>query len=202
MEHLTTILVILAVSYLCGSIPFGLILIKVFKKTDIRTLGSGNIGATNAVRAGGKLIGFFTLVFDSLKGVLAILLTQEMLIHELDTEFYQIALSLSAFAAVIGHVFPVWLHFKGGKGVATSVAVILYLAPLLGFLGIAVWIMIFFTIHVSSLSSLIMMAILTFAAIFAYNYYISILVLLLSILIFINHASNIKRIIEGKEFKL
>jgi glycerol-3-phosphate acyltransferase PlsY len=179
-----------------------LILVKIFKKTDIRASGSGNIGATNAVRVGGKVIGFFTLFFDALKGVFAIIITQKILAHELNTEFYQVALSLSALTAVLGHIFPIWLGFKGGKGVATSIAIILYLTPLLGFAGIACWIIVFLITRISSISALISMVFLTVIAFFTYAYYISVLVALLATLIFMTHLPNIKRIIHGKESKL
>ena len=188
-------LIILVLSYLCGSIPFGWILIRVFKKTDIRASGSGNIGATNAVRVGGKLIGFFTFVFDALKGVFAILMAQAIVGGEM-------ALSLSALFAVLGHMFPVWLKFRGGKGVATAIASVAYLAPLLGVVGVLTWLMVFATTRLSSLAALVMMLVLTFAAIFTYNVYISGLVTVLTILIFAKHTANIRRLIKGEELKL
>ena len=108
------IFIIGVISYLMGSIPFGLILTKVFLKKDIREIGSGNIGATNALRTGNKLIGYLTLILDVLKAVIPVLYVK---INFPD------AVYLSALCAFIGHVFPVWLKFKGGKGVATYVAV-------------------------------------------------------------------------------
>lgn len=187
--------IISVISYLCGSIPFGWIFIKVFKKTDIRASGSGNIGATNAVRVGGKLIGFFTLIFDAFKGVLAILITQAISSGDL-------ALCLSALLAVLGHMFPIWLKFKGGKGVATTIAAITYLAPLLGIAGIATWLMVFATTRISSLAALVMMLVITFAAIFTYDIYISGLLVILTILIFAKHIANIKRLLKGEELRI
>ncbi len=186
--------IISIISYLFGSIPFGLILIRVFKKSDIRAFGSGNIGATNAVRVGGKLIGFFTLVFDALKGILAVVIAQKISQAE-------VALSLSALFAVLGHMFPIWLKFKGGKGVATTVAVISYLAPLLGLASICTWIITLAISRVSSLAALITMFVMSFIAIFSYDIYISRLVVMLAVLIVIKHRANIKRLLGGKELK-
>ena len=142
MEFLT----IGIISYLMGSIPFGFILTKIFLKKDIREIGSGNIGATNALRTGNKLIGYSTLLLDVMKAILPVLYVK--IIHP---ELIYIA-SLCAF---LGHVFPVWLKFKGGKGVATYVGILFTINIFLGFIFCVSWLLIFLISKYSSLSSLI-----------------------------------------------
>ena len=134
------------ISYLMGSIPFGLILIKVFLKKDIREIGSGNIGATNALRTGNKLIGYSTLLLDELKAVIPVLYVK---INFPDMVF------ISALCTFIGHVFPVWLKFKGGKGVATYVGMLFSINIILGLVFGVCWLIIFFISKYSSLASLI-----------------------------------------------
>ena len=142
MEFLT----IGIISYLMGSIPFGFILTKIFLKKDIREIGSGNIGATNALRTGNKLIGYSTLLLDVIKAILPVLYVK--INHP---ELIYIA-SLCAF---LGHVFPVWLKFKGGKGVATYVGILFTINIFLGFIFCGAWLIIFLLSRYSSLSSLI-----------------------------------------------
>ena len=142
MEYLT----IGIVSYLMGSIPFGLILTKTFLKKDIREIGSGNIGATNALRTGNKLIGYTTLILDVIKAIIPVIYVK--LNHQ---ELIYIA-SLCAF---LGHVFPVWLKFKGGKGVATYIGILFSINIFLGFIFCGSWLIIFLFSRYSSLSSLI-----------------------------------------------
>ena len=142
MEFLT----IGIISYLMGSIPFGFILTKIFLKKDIREIGSGNIGATNALRTGNKLIGYSTLLLDVMKAILPVLYVK--INHP---ELIYIA-SLCAF---LGHVFPIWLKFKGGKGVATYVGILFTINILLGFIFCVTWLLIFLISKYSSLSSLI-----------------------------------------------
>ena len=134
------------ISYLMGSIPFGFLLTKIFLKKDIREIGSGNIGATNALRTGNKLIGYSTLLFDVVKAILPVLYVK--INHP---ELIYIA-SLCAF---LGHVFPVWLKFKGGKGVATYVGILFTINIFLGFIFCGSWLIIFLLSRYSSLSSLI-----------------------------------------------
>ena len=127
------------ISYLMGSIPFGLILTKIFLKKDIREIGSGNIGATNALRTGNKLIGYSTLILDVLKAVIPVLYVK---INFPD------AVYLSALCAFIGHVFPVWLKFKGGKGVATYVGILFSLNIIFGLVFGICWLIIFFHLNI------------------------------------------------------
>ena len=124
------------ISYLMGSIPFGLILTKVFLKKDIREIGSGNIGATNALRTGNKLIGYSTLILDVLKAVIPVLYVK---INFPD------AVYISALCAFIGHVFPVWLKFKGGKGVATILGGLIGINFFIGILICSIWLFVIFT---------------------------------------------------------
>lgn len=118
----------LAIAYLLGSIPFGYLLVRTVKHEDIRATGSGNIGATNVARSGSKWLGILTLVLDALKGFLAVVIAQKIAEMHSYPDAYRVA-AAAALAAVIGHVFPVWLGFKGGKGVATALGVFLALSP-------------------------------------------------------------------------
>ena len=132
-------------AYLCGSIPFGLILTKLFGKKDIRKLGSGNIGATNVLRTGNKYLAFLTLVFDVLKGFIPVFLA---------LEYFRDMVHLVALVSILGHIFPIWLKFKGGKGVATYLGIISALSLQLCFLFIFTWIIVLLIFKYSSLSSM------------------------------------------------
>ncbi len=188
MEFLT----IGIISYLMGSIPFGFILTKIFLKKDIREIGSGNIGATNALRTGNKFIGYLTLLLDILKAVLPVIyvkLNQPELIY---------IVSLCAF---LGHVFPVWLKFKGGKGVATYVGILFAINIFLGFIFCVSWLIIFLISKYSSLSSLI--GSLTIPVyIFFIDQSINVLFFgIMFVLIFYTHKENIKRLKNKEENK-
>ena len=183
---------IILVSYLFGSIPFGLVLTKIFLKKDIREIGSGNIGATNVLRAGNKILGYSTLVLDILKAVLPILYIKF---------FMNDYLYISALSIFIGHVFPIWLKFKGGKGVASYLGILCCLDILTALIFGVVWISIFILFKFSSLSSLL--ASLTIPIFhFFYNsnsdYYFY---FMMFILIFFTHRENIKRLRNNTESK-
>ena len=183
---------IILLSYFMGSIPFGFILTKIFLKKDIREIGSGNIGATNVLRTGNKMIGYITLSLDILKAIIPLLV-----IKFNHPEF----LFISALSIFLGHVFPLWLKFKGGKGVATYVGMLFCINYILGFVFIICWLIIFIISRYSSLSSLI--ASLTiplyhFFIIDNNNYYFFII---LFILIFFTHRENVKRLINNTESK-
>ena len=183
---------IILVSYLFGSIPFGLLLTKIFLKKDIREIGSGNIGATNVLRAGNKILGYSTLVFDILKAVLPILYIKF---------FMSDYLYISALSIFIGHVFPIWLRFKGGKGVASYLGILCCLDIFTALIFGVVWISVFVLFKFSSLSSLI--ASLTIPIFhFFYNsnsdYYFY---FMMFILIFFTHRENIKRLRNNTESK-
>ena len=183
---------VILVSYLFGSIPFGLLLTKIFLKKDIREIGSGNIGATNVLRAGNKVLGYSTLVLDILKAVLPILYIKF---------FMNDYLYISALSIFIGHVFPIWLKFKGGKGVASYLGILFCLDIVTALIFGVVWISVFILFKFSSLSSLL--ASLTIPIFhFFYNsnsdYYFY---FMMFILIFFTHRENIKRLRNNTESK-
>ena len=188
MEFLT----IGIISYLMGSIPFGFILTKTFLKKDIREIGSGNIGATNALRTGNKLIGYSTLLLDVIKAILPVLYVK--INHP---ELIYIA-SLCAF---LGHVFPVWLKFKGGKGVATYVGILFTINIFLGFIFCVSWLLVFLVSKYSSLSSLI--GSLTIPVYIFFNDQMSNALFfgIMFVLIFYTHRENIKRLKNKEESK-
>ena len=180
------------ISYLIGSIPFGFILTKTFLKKDIRGIGSGNIGATNVLRTGNKFIGYSTLSLDVLKAVLPVMYVK--LNHP---ELIYVA-SLCAF---LGHVFPVWLKFKGGKGVATYVGILFALNIFLGFIFCISWLIIFLISKYSSLSSIIG-SLSVPVYIFFYDQIGNILFFgIMFVLIFYTHRENIKRLKNKEESK-
>ena len=186
------ILIVSIISYLMGSIPFGYILTKIFLKKDIREIGSGNIGATNALRTGNKKIGYTTLYFDVFKAVLPVLYVKSYF-----PEFIYIA-SLCAF---LGHVFPIWLKFKGGKGVATYVGILFAINIYLGFIFIGVWLIIFFISKFSSLSSLAASISIPVYLLILTQYSQGIFFTIMFVLIFFTHRDNIKRLKNKEETK-
>ncbi len=185
---------LLLASYLLGSIPSGLILSKMLNKGELRKAGSGNIGATNALRVGGRLLGALTLIFDLLKGLVVIILT-----IFLEQKF----IAVYGFVCILGHIFPIWLNFKGGKGVATVLGVILGLNPLIALLMSMIWIVIFKFSKISSVASLIslFLSIVTLIVI-GTNYVNSIFLALILILIVYKHKDNIIRLYRGEESKI
>ena len=180
------------VSYLLGSIPFGFLLTKLFLKQDIRNIGSGNIGATNVLRTGNKLIGFSTLFLDILKAVIPIIFIKYNF-----PDFIFIS-SLSVF---LGHVFPVWLKFKGGKGVATYIGILFCINYVLGFVFIISWFIIFLLSKYSSLSSLLASLIIPIYHFFLIGDKNHFFFIILFILIFYTHRENIKRLKNNTESK-
>jgi glycerol-3-phosphate acyltransferase PlsY len=178
--------------YLLGSIPFGFVLTRLAGHGDIRSIGSGNIGATNVLRTGDKGLALATLLLDSVKGAVAALIAQALGGSE-------VLVMVAGFAAVIGHNFPVWLKFKGGKGVATTVGFVLVIAPWTGLLGIATWVLVAAVFRISSLAALVALALAPVYA-FALGYrQESIAILLLSILGWVRHRENLKRLLKGEE---
>ena len=191
--------------YFLGSIPFGLILTKISGLGDIRKIGSGNIGATNVLRTGNKKIALFTLLFDGGKGALAIYLITIILPKVFDNnfnmiEFYQCTVAISA---VVGHCFPIWLRFKGGKGVATGFGVILSLNLNIGIVALLIWVLIAKVFKISSMSALIayfLIPILMFYYETEFIYFLS--SFLISLVCFVQHRENIKRLIHRSEPKI
>ena len=188
MEFLT----IGIISYLMGSIPFGFILTKTFLKKDIREIGSGNIGATNALRTGNKLIGYSTLLLDVIKAIIPVLYVK--INHP---ELIYIA-SLCAF---LGHVFPVWLKFKGGKGVATYVGILFTISIFLGFIFCVSWLLIFLLSKYSSLSSIIGSLTIPIYIFFNDQMNNALFFGIMFVLIFYTHRENIKRLKNKEESK-
>ena len=184
-------LIIALGSYLFGSIPFGFILSKIFLKKDIRDIGSGNIGATNALRVGNKSLGFATLALDITKAVLPVLYVKFN---------YPDYIFIASLAAFLGHVFPIWLKFKGGKGVATYVGILFSINLFFGLIFIMSWILIFIISKYSSLSSLIASLTVPIYLIIFENYN-SLFFIIMFVLIFYTHRENIKRLKNREENK-
>ena len=183
---------ILFLSYLIGSIPFGFLLTKIFLKKDIREIGSGNIGATNALRTGNKLIGYSTLTLDISKAVIL------LLIIKFNFSEY---LFISSIAVFLGHVFPIWLKFKGGKGVATYVGILFCINIYLVIVFIVCWLIIFTLTKYSSLASMLSSLFVPLTSYFLLgdnNYYFYII---FGLLILITHRENIKRLKNNTESK-
>lgn len=193
--------------YLFGSIPFGLVLARLAGHGDIRKIGSGNIGATNVLRTGSKKLALATLILDCGKGAAAIFLYMafwySMASAGEETVFSRSELSLIGLAAVIGHMYPVWLKFKGGKGVATALGMLLAAAPYVGLACCAIWLATALVTRISSLSALIAMLAAPFAARFIYDDAgLAAICGLLALLIWFKHRENIRRLIKGIEPKI
>ena len=186
------LVLIILVSYLLGSIPFGLILTKIFLKKDIRDIGSGNIGATNVLRTGNKIIGYLTLSLDILKAVIPVLYIKFN---------YPELVYVSSLSVFIGHVFPLWLKFKGGKGVATYVGILFSINYILGFVFVASWLIIFFVLRYSSLGSILATFIIPIFILFNPNYENEYFFIIMFVLILFTHRENVKRLINKEESK-
>ena len=186
------IFLISIISYLMGSIPFGFILTKIFLKKDIREIGSGNIGATNALRTGNKSIGYTTLILDILKAIVPVIYVKI---------FYQDFLYVASLCAFLGHVFPVWLKFKGGKGVATYVGILFALNIYFGIIFIISWFIIFFISKYSSLSSLVGAASIPIYLLILAQFDQVFFFTIMFVLIFFTHRENIKRLKNKEETK-
>ena len=178
-------------SYLMGSIPFGFLLTKLILKKDIREIGSGNIGATNVLRTGNRYIGYITLILDIAKAIIPVIYIK---ITNLDYIF------ITSLCVFLGHVFPIWLKFKGGKGVATYLGILFSLNLIYGLIFISVWLITFLFSKFSSLSSILAtLSIPIYLIIFEDNNYIFFLIMF--VLIFYTHRENIKRLKNKEETK-
>ncbi|WP_208435795.1 glycerol-3-phosphate 1-O-acyltransferase PlsY [Bartonella phoceensis] len=190
---------IFLMSYLMGSIPFGLLFTRLAKLGDVRTIGSGNIGATNVLRTGNKKIAALTLLCDMLKGTVVILVIK-FLKAPIENS---ILISLAGFLAFLGHLFPIWLKFKGGKGVATYLGICLGVYWPAAIVFIVVWMAIFLLTHYSSLSALIAVVITPVFVYFSYPYlYLHCMLITMSILVITKHYANIGRLLGGRENKI
>ena len=185
-------LVVGITSYLIGSIPFGLILTKIFLNKDIREIGSGNIGATNALRTGNKLIGYSTLVFDIAKAIIPVIYVKIN---------YPDLIYIASLCAFLGHVFPIWLKFKGGKGVATYVGILFSINTLFGLIFVASWGIVFLLFRYSSLSSIIGSMSVPIYILITGQINNAIFFAIMFILIFFTHRENIKRLKNKEESK-
>ena len=187
------IILVLFYSYLLGSIPFGLIITKVFLRKDIRKFGSGNIGTTNVLRTGKKSLAIATLIFDILKGYVSVIIT---------LKYFNDLVYFSALICFIGHIFPVWLKFKGGKGVATYLGIIFALSFKFGIIFGITWLLISFIFKYSSLSSMIGALIVFVYSMFLDNITLSIFLFITFIIILYTHRENIVRLKDSSETKI
>ena len=186
------VLIIGIVSYLMGSIPFGFILTKIFLNKDIREIGSGNIGATNALRTGNKFIGFTTLILDVVKAVAPVLYVKF---------YFSELIYLASLCAFLGHVFPIWLNFKGGKGVATYIGILFVINIYLGLIFVITWFVIFAISKYSSLSSLVASLAIPVYLLILNQFNQVFFFIIMFVLIFFTHRENIKRLINKEETK-
>ena len=189
----TEIITVFIASYLSGSIPFGLILTKIFLNKDLRKIGSKNIGATNVLRTGNKIVAGLTLFLDISKGIIPILITKE---------YFTDLIYLSSLAALLGHIFPVWLRFKGGKGVATYLGIIFILSFNLGVIFCVSWILISIASKYSSLSSILSAMIVFIVSFFNNNFELTSYLFITFVIILYTHRQNIFRIKNKSEDKI
>jgi glycerol-3-phosphate acyltransferase PlsY len=187
----------LAIAYLLGSVPTGYLLVRFFRKEDIRATGSGNIGATNVARSGAKGLGLLTLALDLLKGVAAVLIARHF--EPGNPSDLMVA---AALTAVLGHVFPVWLGFRGGKGVATALGVFLVIAPWAALGSLIVFLLLVFTTRYVSLASVIAAVVIPLFAMLTVADRSPVFIggiLFIALLVIVKHQANIARLRQGKE---
>ncbi len=191
---LPLLLAALACGYVVGSIPFGLILTRMAGLGDVRTIGSGNIGATNVLRTGNKTIAAATLLCDALKGTIPVVVA---------SYYFQLDMAIAAgLGAFLGHLFPVWIGFRGGKGVATYIGVLLGLVPAMVLVFAVVWIGVAYITRYSSLAALLATVATTLVLFFAGHANVAGLFALMTVLSFMKHRANIGRLLAGGESKI
>lgn len=193
-SSLPVLLIAFGLGYALGSIPFGLLLTRLAGLGDVRQIGSGNIGATNVLRTGRKGLAAATLLLDAAKGAAAVLIAH--------AAFGPTAATVAGFGALLGHIFPVWLKFKGGKGVATFLGVLIALAWQLAAIFAIVWLAVAATTRISSLAALIATVAVPVAACVLGYYEIAIVSALMAAIILIKHRGNIRRLLAGEEPKI
>ena len=210
MTEYSNLFLIFIICYLIGSIPFGLILTKLFDNNDLRNIGSGNIGATNVLRTGNKTLALLTLILDLSKSFIPLFIFFQLYPHPIINDFFNLIIVDKIFLIlvfgyffVLGHCFPIWLKFKGGKGIATSLGVILSIDFFIGLCLLTIWILVFLIFKISSLSALISSTSFPILIFFKYEkvnlLYLSIL---LTIFVFFTHRANIIRLLKKEEKKI
>ena len=182
-------------SYLIGSIPFGLILTNLWGYGDIRKVGSGNIGATNALRTGSKLLAFLVLFLDAFKSFFII----KVFRYFNHSENLEILIFIMLIGCIVGHCYPIWLKFKGGKGVATVIGGLIGINLYIGILICSIWLFIIFIFRKSSLSSLLSVSCLPIVTFIFYGFYELVFSILLLVIICFRHKDNIKRLLKSEE---
>ena len=183
-----------ALAYLLGSVPFGIVITRALGLGDLRQIGSGNIGATNVLRTGNKAAALATLLADGAKGAVAVLIGRAV--------FGEDAAQLAGLAAFLGHLFPVWLRFRGGKGVATFLGILLALAWPVGVAACGTWLVVALVTRTSSVAALVMAGTSSLWLFFLDEGRMLLLVMILTILIYLRHAANLRRIKAGTEPKI
>jgi glycerol-3-phosphate acyltransferase PlsY len=181
----------LVIGYLLGSIPFGLLLSYAFGEGDVRKIGSGSIGATNVLRTGNKAAAALTLLFDTAKGAAAVLIARELLGTD--------AALFAALGAFLGHLFPIWLGFKGGKGVAVSLGILLALYWPAALLAFGTWLVMVAIFRISSLSALVAAVMTPIYMLVLHHEHEAALAVVLALLVFVIHKDNIRRLLRGEE---
>ena len=210
MTEYFILFLIFIICYLIGSIPFGLILTKLFDNNDLRNIGSGNIGATNVLRTGNKTLALLTLILDLSKSFIPLFIFFKLYPHPIINDFFNLIIVDKIFLIlvfgyffVLGHCFPIWLKFKGGKGIATSLGVILSIDIFIGLCLLTIWILVFLIFKISSLSALISSTSFPILIFFKYEkvnlLYLSII---LTIFVFFTHRGNIIRLLKKEEKKI
>ena len=210
MTEYSNLFLVFIICYLIGSIPFGLILTKLFDNNDLRNIGSGNIGATNVLRTGNKTLALLTLILDLSKSFIPLFIFFKLYSHPIINDFFNFIIIDKIFLIlvfgyffVLGHCFPIWLKFKGGKGIATSLGIILSIDFFIGLCLLTIWILVFLIFKISSLSALISSTSFPILIFFKYEkvnlLYLSIL---LAIFVFFTHWTNIIRLLKKEEKKI
>jgi acyl phosphate:glycerol-3-phosphate acyltransferase len=194
LNDLTISLLVAAIGgYLLGSIPFGLLLTRMAGLGDVRKIGSGSIGATNVLRTGSKKLAVATMLLDALKGTIAVAIASHFSIE---------AGIVAGFAAFLGHIFPIWLGFRGGKGVATYIGILLGLAPAMVLVFAGLWLSVAKLSRYSSLSALVATSIVPVVEWFAGDHRIASALAFMTVIIWIKHTANIKRLLAGTESRI
>ena len=187
------LIIVFFLSYICGSIPFGLIVIKLFLHEDVRKIGSGNIGATNVLRTGRKSLAALTLILDISKGFVSVYFT---------AIYFNDFIYLAALMCFVGHIYPIWLKFKGGKGVATYLGIILALSLKLAIIFILSWIVVLYFFRYSSLSSILSALSVLLYSLFINDFALCLYLFITFIIILYTHRENVFRLKNKKENKI